>query len=82
MILEMKIKLDKNWTENSNINFEQMYILRKICTQYGKKIRDYSRSQNVAWKIPEGVGRGIVNVNMCWYVPEEVSDRHPGTEVF
>ena len=54
MILEMKIKLDKNWTENSNINFEQMYILRKFCTQYGKKIRDYSRSQNVAWKIPEG----------------------------
>ena len=47
-----------------------MYILRKFCTQYGKKIRDYSRSQNVAWKIPEGVGQGIVYVDMCWYEPE------------
>ena len=38
----------------SNIKFEQMYILRKFCRQYGKKIRDCSRGQNVAQKIPEG----------------------------
>ena len=83
MILEGQIKWirigQENYRHYSNINIGQNVHNTKFWTQYGKKIRDYSRSQNVAWKIPEGVGRGIVYVDMCW---NEVSDKHPGTEVF